>query len=430
MKKLFILLMLLSIILFGCVPIDTNEDPIIEEPDDTEEEPIIEEPVDPWETFNDYLVNYQVKLTTAATLKNHNWVERNQLNRYDKMSFDAVYEQMSSNNEARQDEIVPFLNIINTFIGYIDDGLITGFNEIYEINPADFGAVLVIMTFYENGDIFAHLVKESIFNSALYESYHFSINQDKITIESISTTISENSKPNFRYYQWVEDDYNYTLDYSENNYLSYEYYDLKSPDLYRIYFDDNDFKFVTWYEEETQVEHHLSMSWESEWMPSFSLIGEHGFYFIFETYETSSALMWQMMETDGWDYLHDANLNVGQATESTGIYKNSTKLFTSVDNVFYNTGLSDIHANLLVKMYFDDLNVTDGLLNLSDFGLSFKDERLNKIFFDEQVDISLTKGQNNFIHQSFDFRDEDMVENFLNGLNSEFIPDELMMWFN
>jgi hypothetical protein len=165
-------------------------------------------------------------------------------------------------------------------------------------------------------------------------------------------------------------------------------------------------------------------------MPSFSLMGDHGSYFTFETYESSSALMWQMMEVDGWDYLYDEELNIGQAIESTGIYKNSTKLFTGIDQVFYNTGLSDRFANLLVKMYFDELNVTDSLLNLSDFGLTFKDERLNKVFFDEQVSISLTKGQNHFVHQSFDFTDENLVLNFLASLDDEFVPEELMELFN
>jgi len=307
--------------------------------------------------------------------------------------------------------------------------VITGFNQVYEINPADFNAVLVIITFYENGDIFAHFVKEGIFNSAIYESYHFSINNDIISLESISTSISETSNPNFDYYKWVEDEYNFKLGYSEGNYLSYEYYDLTSPDQYSIYFDEQDLTFVTWYEEETRIKHHLSVSWEGEFMPSFSLVGDHGSYFTFESYESSSALMWQMMEVDGWDYLYDEELNIGQAIESTGFYKNSTKLFSGFDQVFYNTGLSDRFANLLVKMYFDDLNVTDSLLNLSDFGLTFKDERLNKTFFDEQVSISLTKGQNHFVHQSFDFTDENLVENFLASLDDEFVPEELMELF-
>ncbi len=121
----------------------------------------------------------------------------------------------------------------------------------------------------------------------------------------------------------------------------------------------------------------------------------HGRYFSYIENQDSVEIEWQLLESTGWDYVHYEGI-FSSSTIGNGVFVGETNIYNFETDQLYNViRTSDGFATLFLSKTMPIDDVTDSIINLSEYGLTFNFTDLTKesiqLIMDQQASLIETR---------------------------------------
>lgn len=222
----------------------------------------------------------------------------------------------------------------------------------------------------------------------------------------------------FTYIEFLENNYVINIRYSEEGYW-YQYISQTDETFYEISRYDygwGEESILRWYNPETKID--LLIATGEEAINNIRFFNDKTVILEYSKYPASNdvTIRWQLLEADGWDsaYMTD------YTTAYQGIYKNGMSIFDQVRQ--YNIDLNETFANVSVTMELPEIEVTNDLLQLYDYGLDFNHQEFTVDYINQIFDQAFVESERLLNYRDISFLDDNLGDQLYDVIDKEIKP--------
>jgi hypothetical protein len=224
------------------------------------------------------------------------------------------------------------------------------------------------------------------------------------------------SSDNYDYFEFLEHHSIVSILYTEEEYY-YQYVNQDDDTLF-LYHRQGDGYLLRWYNPTTMLRTTLTRGIEGE-MDYIELFCQKGIVFEFRNDLASSDayVAWQLLEADGWD----AAYMIDSGGPYHGVYLDGTKL--PIEARQYNINMNPSSANVRMDMYLPKESLTDEILSLEPFGLSFRHPEITLEWMQATLDGVWAESALYQTYRGVDFTSDDIAAKFLPVIDADLLPN-------
>jgi hypothetical protein len=283
------------------------------------------------------------------------------------------------------------------------------------------------VTFYNalDGHIIIHYVgtyideylKAGLDENELLHLVHFSyfITEQQPELININSVL-------FNYEEFLEDTYHVLFNSLEGDQVDFSFVDnlMRTQSTYSL---NNGEETISFFDVETKQKYLFFISHGVVTAQSLTFYNEKCETFSFlEGFHIPNGFVqisWQMLEATGWDYTIVQNMDGSNTREGDGIFKDEENLFVYGEDRL-NIGLTSFYASVVLAKIYSKAELTNDILNLSAFGLTFSNEEISI----EQINQSLEAGKQmideKIVYKDIYFRSVTLKEDIFALLDPDF----------
>ncbi len=223
---------------------------------------------------------------------------------------------------------------------------------------------------------------------------------------------------NYYYFEFFENHHMIHIRYSPEA-SWYRYQNQNDNTFYEIsqsHVSENPYLDIRWFDPETNMR--ISIMESEERYQSVEFFNEKGIYFeYFEFIETSEVILaWQMLEATGWDQCYKIP---DRKSEQDGIYLGETNL---TPNAKVNLNMSETHVNLRVEYKLPKVDLTDHIINLSHYGLTFNYDHIDMAYIENAMTEGLNEANTLSVYRGVDFLNDNLKDVLYDIIDEEIRP--------
>ncbi len=129
-------------------------------------------------------------------------------------------------------------------------------------------------------------------------------------------------------------------------------------------------------------------------------------------------IRWQMLEATGWDYVIVQNMEASNIQEGDGIFKDEQNLYVYGDDQL-NVDLNPMFANIRLAKMYEKSELTDQILNLSSYGLTFSFNEISVDLINQTLEDGLQMVDEKITYNNVYFRSETVKQDVLTLLDPD-----------
>lgn len=322
------------------------------------------------------LIEYQQKVDSIMSTEESSVMQIASIDAYDFPSLDdpfmvpketymAIYNQQRMNFfDVKLDYVLmQYKDLLDELIVKLEKQELTSLSTEVELDYREMMGLRADVELLRDGSVVIKL-SLNFFNVRYYSGIKLGYEEEDFYLRELTQFQSESY---YEYFEFYENHNMINLRYSPEAYW-YRYQNQNDHTYYEIsedrYYGDSNFA-LCWYNPETNIRTIMARG-ESRFN-QIEFFNEKDSYFIFnENLDTQKvSLSWQLLEALGWEYVYHQENHVNPYN---GIYAQGTKLFPDART---NIDLNPMFANVRITMQVDLTEVTNEMIQLSLYGLTF-----------------------------------------------------------
>lgn len=260
----------------------------------------------------------------------------------------------------------------------------------------------------------------SIFGNGIYEyAIKTGYEGDVFFVKELKSRQDSN---HFDYFEFRENHSLIDISYTDEKSYHYSYVNQVDETTFDLYISENsygpDAYRLLWYNPETRIMTIYGNGYEP--IKYFALYNDKGMVFNYTDYLDETISLWfQLLEATGWDHAYlDSN-----AHRQQGVYKDGQMLFEEEEYRQFNVDLYPAYniANVSVTIDLAKSDLTNEILNLNAYDMTFNYSEITIDYINQTVDRSYDESKELAIYRGIDFYGANIYDQFIDVIDSDLL---------
>ena len=271
----------------------------------------------------------------------------------------------------------------------------------------------------DDGVVFEFDFSQTIFETTTTSTYRLKMGYEE-NLFFIKQLAYNKNEDKYKYFEFLENTSIIDMTYRDESNFKYKYVNQISNEYFETSRIDDGYNepyaHLTWFNPKTMIRTIYADGVDP--IRHITLFNEKTMIFSYSDYLDGKISLWfQLLEATGWDH---AYLD-GNAHRNEGVYSNGVMLFKEDEYRQFNVDLvpSINFANVSVTLDFDKEALSDDILNLSRYQMSFYEDKLTRSFVMDTINHSFLESKHLAVYRGIDFYSGNVRSEFINQMDKD-----------